>query len=196
MSKLNTKITFKKPTKKEINLALELGCEIGEKSSTVTDIIKRDFHHRDKETNKTQLTEKFDNILASDGNEEMKESIKGFIKKQVQTMIKEKPVQFAILGDEQETHSVTIKKVTLPMIENAEGIYDNFNETDLGSYRVVKIAKEEKEELSLEQELMKWMRSQKKNGLYAGSKGLENEIEFYDIECVRMLCDNIQKGNI
>lgn len=196
MSKLNTKITFKKPTKKEINLALELGCEIGEKSSTVTDIIKRDFHHRDKKTNKTQLTEKFDNILASDGNEEMKESIKGFIKKQVQTMIKEKPVQFAILGDEQETHSVTIKKVTLPMIENAEGIYDNFNESDLGSYRVVKIAKEEKEELSLEQELLKWMRSQKKNGLYTGSKGLENELEFYDIECVRMLCDNIQKGNI
>lgn len=196
MSKLKTKITFKKPTKKEINLALELGCEIGEKSSTVTDIIKRDFHHRDKETNKTQLTEKFDNILASEGNEEMKESIKGFIKKQVQTMIKEKPVQFAILGDEQETHSVTIKKVTLPMIENAEGIYDNFNETDLGSYRVVKIAKEEKEELTLEQELLKWMRSQKKNGLYTGSKGLENELEFYDIECVRMLCDNIQKGNI
>ena len=196
MSKKNTKIVLKKPTKKEINLALELGCEIGEKNRTVTDIIKRDFHHRDKETNKTQLTEKFDNILASDGNEEMKESIKGFIKKQVQTMIKEKPVQFAILGDEQETHSVTIKKVTLPMIENVDGIYDNFNETDLGSYRVVKIAKEQKEELSLEQELLKWMRSQKKDGLYTGSKGFENELEFYDIECVRMLCDNIQKGNI
>ena len=112
MSKLNTKIKLPKPTKKEINLVLELGVEIGDKNKKVTDIIKRDFHHRDKKTNKTQLTEKFDNILAGE-NEDMKEDIKGFIKKQVQTMIKEKPVQFAILGDEQETHSVTIKKSNL-----------------------------------------------------------------------------------
>ena len=192
MSK-NTKITLKKPTKKEINLVLELGVEIGDKNKKVTDIIKRDFHHRDKKTNKTQLTEKFDNILAGD-NEDMKEDIKGFIKKQVQTMIKEKPVQFTILGDEQETHSVTIKKVTLPMIENVDGIYDNFNETDLGSYRVVKIAKPQKEELTLGEELLKWMRSQKKNGLYTGSKGMEKELEFYDFEAVILICENAKKG--
>ena len=195
MSKLNTKIKLPKPTKKEINLVLELGVEIGDKNKKVTDIIKRDFHHRDKKTNKTQLTEKFDNILAGD-NEDMKEDIKGFIKKQVQTMIKEKPVQFAILGDEQETHSVTIKKVTLPMIENIEGIYDNFNETDLGSYRVVKIAKPQKEELTLGEELLKWMRSQKKNGLYTGSKGMEKELEFYDFETVLQIAENAKKGII
>ena len=194
MSKTNTKITLKKPTKKEINEVLSLGCEVGEKSKKITDVIKRDFHHRNKETNKTQLTEKFDNILASDGNEEMKESIKGFIKKQVQTLIKEKPVQFAILGDEQETHSVTIKKVTLPMVENVDGIYENFNESDLGSFRIVKIAKPKTEELSLEEELMKWMRSKKPDGLYTGSKGLEKEVDCYEIEAVRMLCDNIQQG--
>tara|TARA_R100000734_G_scaffold11040_1_gene8292 strand:- start:678 stop:1265 length:588 start_codon:yes stop_codon:yes gene_type:complete len=195
MSKLNTKIKLPKPTKKEINLVLELGVEIGDKNKKVTDIIKRDFHHRDKKTNKTQLTEKFDNILAGD-NEDMKEDIKGFIKKQVQTMIKEKPVQFAILGDEQETHSVTIKKVTLPMIENIDGIYDNFNETDLGSYRVVKIAKPQKEELTLGEELLKWMRSQKKNGLYTGSKGMEKELEFYDFETVLQIAENAKKGII
>ena len=195
MSKLNTKIKLPKPTKKEINLVLELGVEIGDKNKKVTDIIKRDFHHRDKKTNKTQLTEKFDNILAGE-NEDMKEDIKGFIKKQVQTMIKEKPVQFAILGDEQETHSVTIKKVTLPMIENVEGIYDNFNETDLGSYRVVKIAKPQKEELTIGEEFLKWMRSQKKNGMYTGSKGMEKELEFYDFEAVLQIVENAQKGII
>lgn len=195
MSKLNTKIKLPKPTKKEINLVLELGVEIGDKNKKVTDIIKRDFHHRDKKTNKTQLTDKFDNILAGE-NEDMKEDIKRFIKKQVQTMIKEKPVQFAILGDEQETHSVTIKKVTLPMIENVDGIYDNFNETDLGSYRVVKIAKPQKEELTLGEELLKWMRSQKKNGLYTGSKGMEKELELYEFETVIQIAENAQKGII
>ena len=189
-----TQQTYKKPTKKEINLVLDLGMEIGDKNKKVTDIIKRDFHHRNKDTNKTQLTEKFDNILASDGNEDMKEDIKGFIKKQVQTMIKEKPVQFAILGDENETHSVTIKKVTLPMVENIDGIYDNFNESDLGSYRVVKVAKPQKEELTLAEELMKWMRSQKKNGLYTGSKGMEKELEFYDFEAVILTAENAKKG--
>ncbi len=192
MSKANTKITVKKPTKKEINDALSLGCEMVTKSQIVTDVIKRDLHHRD-ENNQTQLTNKFDAIM-KDGDEEMKEDIKRFIKRQVQTLIKEKPVQFTILGDEQETHSVTLKKVTMPMIENVEGIYDNFNESDLGSFRVVKIAKPQAEELSLEEELMKWMRSKKSAGLYTGSKGMEKEVEVYDVDAVMALCDNVKKG--
>lgn len=192
---LNTKIkNVKKPTKKEINEALSLGCEMVQSSKFVTDVIKRDLHHRN-EKNQTQLTVKFDNVLKSD-DEEKKEMIKRFIKRQVQTLIKEKPVQLIALGDEQETHTLTVKKVTLPMVENKEGVYDDFNESDLGSFRVVKMLKPQKEELSLEEELLKWMRSKKSDGLYTGSKGLEKEIECYDIEAVRMLCDNIQKGVI
>ena len=82
------------------------------------------------------------------------------------------------------------------MIENVDGIYDNFNETDLGSYRVVKIAKPQKEELTLGEELMKWMRSKKSDGLYTGSKGLEKELEFYDFETVIQIAENAKKGII
>jgi len=189
-----TKQTYKKPTKKEIDEALQIGLMLGEKTKSVVDVIKRDLHHRD-DNNQTQLTRKFDNILKGD-DIELIEKTKGFIKKQVQTLVKEKAVQLAVLGDERKEAQVTLKKVTKSMIENVDGLYaDNFNEKDFGSFRVVKMHKKT-EDLTIHEELMKWMRSQKKNGLWTGSKGQEKDPEFYDVATVINLCKDIQEGNI
>ena len=187
-------MTYKKPTKKEIDLAIETGLMLGDKTNFVSDVIRRDLHHRD-EQNKTQLTRKFDNILGGK-DIELINATKQFIKKQVQTLVKEKAVQLAVLGDERKEAQVTLKKVTKSMIENVDGLYaDNFNEKDFGSFRVVKMHKKT-EDLTIHEELMKWMRSQKKNGLWTGSKGEEKETEFYDVATVINLCKDIQEGNI
>ena len=48
MSKLNTKITLKRPTKKEIQSVLEVGVQLQTKVEEITQIIKRDLHHQDE----------------------------------------------------------------------------------------------------------------------------------------------------
>lgn len=186
---------MKKPTKKEIKLVLEEGLKMVEKSDFISDVLRRDLHHKN-DKNQTQLTQSFDNILKSD-NLELIADTKRFIKQQVQTLVKEKAVQESVLGEDFKNFSITVKKVNLPMIENKDGIYaDNFNESDLGSFRVIRMHKEQKEELTLEESLLKWMRSEKKNGLWTGSKGMEKDVEFYDVDVVYQLCDNIKKGLI
>ena len=80
------------------------------------------------------------------------------------------------------------------MCENYDGNYvDNFNEKDLGSYRVVRMHKI-KEDLSLAQELAKWMRSKKSEGLFHGDKSTAKEVSFYDFELLKMTIDNIERG--
>lgn len=124
----------------------------------------------------------------------MKQNIKRFIGKQYQTLIKEQPTQLAVLQDDVDDFTVTVKKVNKPMIENNDGKYaDNFNETDLGSYRVVRIHKT-KEDLSLAQELAKWMRSQKSKDCFHGDKSTAKDIGMYNLELVRMTLDNLERG--
>jgi multidrug efflux pump subunit AcrB len=190
--KNNTKVTLKKPTKKQIQSVLENGVMVQAQLDDMTQIIKADLHHRD-ENNQTQLTQAFDKILKSD-NEEMKQDVKRFVGKQLQTLIKEKPTQLAILEDDMEEMTVTVKKVNKAMVENNDGKYvDSFNEKDLGSYRVVRMHKV-KEVLSLAQELAKWMRSKKSEGLYNGDKSTAKEVSFYDFELLKMTVENIERG--
>ena len=190
--KNNTKVTLKKPTKKQIQSVLENGVMVQAQLDDMTQIIKADLHHRD-ENNQTQLTVAFDKILASD-NEEMKQDVKRFVGKQLQTLIKEKPTQLAILEDGVEEMTVTVKKVNKAMVENNDGKYvDSFNEKDLGSYRVVRMHKV-KEVLSLAQELAKWMRSKKSEGLFNGDKSTAKEVSFYDFELLKMTVENIERG--
>lgn len=193
MSKLNTKITLKRPTKKEIQSVLEVGVQLQTKVEEITQIIKRDLHHQD-ENHQTQLTKMFDKIMTGN-DEELKTDVKIFIRKQVQTLIKEKPTQQAVLLDDIDKYSVTVKKVTKPMIENNNGLYaDNFNESDEGSFRVIRMFKEEKEELTLTEELMKWMRSKKSDGLYTGEKGQEKDTNFYEWDAVIQMAEQGKKG--
>lgn len=186
------KVSTKKPTKKEIQSVLETGVVMVEKTDFISDIIRRDLHHRD-ENNQTQLTQSFDKIIGSVKIEkQVKDDLKRFIKKQVQTLVKEKAVQLAVLGDDKKLYSVTVKKVTKPMIENNDNLYsDKFKASDEGSYRVVKMNKAQKEELSLEEKTLKFMKS---NGLFQGEKGDEKEPKCYDLECMKQIIDNLEKG--
>jgi hypothetical protein len=193
-NKTNLKITVKKPTKKEIALVLEQGVKVTRLMDDMTQIIKRDLFHRD-ENNSTMLTKSFDNILEN-GDEETKTEIKRFVKKQLQTLIKEKPTQEAILLDDHKKMSVTVKKVNKPMIENNDNLYiDTFTVDDLGKFKVVRMNKQNKD-LTLEEELLKWMRSQKRNGLFQGTKKDAKDINAYDFDAVYNTVDSIIQNGI
>jgi hypothetical protein len=202
--KNNTKVTMKKPTKKEIDQVLNDGLILVEKSKSVTDVITRDLHHAD-ENNETQLTKKFDNIMDSTKDDkikgeklqellEVRKQLKRFVKNQIQTLVKEKPTQLAILEDNHKVMTATLKRVNKPMVENTDGKYvDNFNESDLGKYRLVKMYKNQ-EELTLAQELAKWMRSKKKDGLFSGKKSDSKNKDMYDFQAVIMLAEQLENG--
>tara|TARA_R100001086_G_scaffold249968_1_gene192122 strand:+ start:33 stop:626 length:594 start_codon:yes stop_codon:yes gene_type:complete len=192
MSKTNTKVTLKKPTKKQIAMVLQKGCELSNDMKKITDVIKADLHHRDS-NGQTQLTKAFDNIMKGT-DEEVKQKSKAFIRKQFQTLVKEKPTQFAILGDDSETMTMAVKKVNKPMLEDEQILTDNnFTVEDLGSYRAV-IIRKEVNDLGLAQELCKWMRSKKSDGLFEGTKDNAGVLEAYDFNAVKFLIDQLEKG--
>jgi len=204
--KSNTNVTMKKPTKKEIDQVLNDGLVLVEKSKSVTDVITRDLHHAD-ENNETQLTKKFDNIMNTSKDDkikgeklqellEVRKQLKRFVKNQIQTLVKEKPTQLAILEDDHKTMTATLKKVNKPMVENEEGKYvDNFNETDIGKYRLVRMYKEQKAD-RLEERLLKWMRSEKREGLFNGTKADSKNLEMYDFESLKAVIESIEKNGL
>tara|TARA_R100000234_G_scaffold15583_1_gene8500 strand:+ start:1670 stop:2245 length:576 start_codon:yes stop_codon:yes gene_type:complete len=184
---------FKKPTKKQINEVFEIGCSLQGKIDQITPIIIADVCNAD-ENNQTQITKTIDKILASD-DEEMKADVKRFVGKSLQTLIKEKPTQEQLLGEDASFLLMSVKKVNKSMVENKDGRYiHNYNESDLGSYRVVLMEKKEKKDLSLAQELAKWMRSQKKNQLFRGTKADAKELTFYEFDLLKATIDNIERG--
>tara|TARA_A100001391_G_scaffold41456_1_gene23771 strand:- start:594 stop:1184 length:591 start_codon:yes stop_codon:yes gene_type:complete len=190
--KTNTKITMKKPTKKDIAMVLKKGCELSNDMKKITDVIKADLHHRDS-NGQTQLTKAFDNIMKGK-DEEVKQKSKAFIRKQFQTLVKEKTTQFAILGDDSETTTVTVKKVNKPMLEDEKILEDNnFTADDLGSYRAV-IIRKEVNDLGLAQELCKWMRSKKSDGLFTGTKDNAGDLKAYDLNGLKFVIDQLEKG--
>ena len=201
---MNTKVTMKKPTKKEIDQVLNDGLVLVAKSKSISKIITRDLHHVDQ-NNETQLTKKFDNILDNSKDDKMKgdklqellevrKQIKKFVRQQIQTLVKEKPTQLAILQDDHKKMSVTLKRVNKPMIENNDGLYvDNFNENELGKYRLVRTWKKQ-EDLTLAQELAKWMRSKKKDRLFNGKKSDVKNKDMYDFQAVIMLAEQLENG--
>tara|TARA_Y100001973_G_scaffold77355_1_gene113148 strand:+ start:144 stop:719 length:576 start_codon:yes stop_codon:yes gene_type:complete len=184
---------FKKPTKKQINEVFEIGCSLQGKIDQITPIIIADVCNAD-ENNQTQITKTIDKILASD-DEEMKTDVKRFVGKSLQTLIKEKPTQEQLLGDDASCLLMSVKKVNKSMVDNKDGIYiHNYNESDLGSYRVVLMEKKEKKDLSLAQELAKWMRSQKKNELFFGTKADAKDLTCYNLDLLKATIDNLERG--
>ena len=141
-------ISMKKPTKADLQKVLEYGVE----SAEISDIIKRDLFNRD-ENNQTALTKTFDKILKSD-DLELITKMKKFLKTQYQTMIKNKSTQQAV-NLSHKTTKLTVKKVTMPMIEdNGEKYVDSFNESERGQFRVVVERKKATEPKTFEEELL------------------------------------------
>ena len=180
-------VTMKKPTKKQIEFVLSVGTTVQNDVDKISDIIRADFWNRDKETNKSALTVAFDKIMNVDNKNstpEMRTDLKRFIRKQVQTLVKEKATQQALLGEKVDCEKVTVKKVNLPMVENnssekyPSGRYvDNYNETDLGSYRVVRENKPVKPADDVLEALIKFIDSHE-----------------LDTNEVRVFCDMIDNG--
>ena len=159
---MKTEIRIKKPTKKELNEFFNDGVLQSQLTTKLTNTLKRDFFHRDKKTNKSYITEKLDHIINMESNDKQVldeiKLVKAFVKKSLQTIIKNKACQQALLGDDYETKKVTLKKVNNSMINDTEGIYDgNFGEADYGSYRVVVEKKETKVEPTLIEALIKFI---------------------------------------
>ena len=185
---------MKKPTKKQIEFVLTVGTTVQINVDKISDIIRADFWNRNKTTNKSALTVAFDKIMNTDqaklkkgeklSTPEMREDLKRFIRKQVQTLVKEKATQEALLGEKVDSEKVTVKKVNNPMVENnssekyPSGRYvDNYNETDLGSYRVVRENKPVKPADDVLQALIKFIESHE-----------------LDTNEVRALCEMIDNG--
>lgn len=172
----------KKQNKSKIVEVIELGVMTMKTEKKMTDVIVADLFNR--KNGDSELTIELNRIFKEDRPEKVSQ-VKNWVKTRLQTLIKESSVQDRLLGEKVKEEQITVKKVTKPMIENAEGLYlDNFNESDLGTFKSVRIKKVKNED-TLEESLMKWMRSQ---GLH------DKESDEYDTETVKALIENIEKG--
>lgn len=164
----NTKYDFKPVEENDIAYVLQHGIKAQVKMDKVTEILKRDVFNQTK-NHQTELTKRFDLILADDQTPaKNKQDLKNFIRKQVQTLIKEKATQEILLNEETSEKKVTIKKVTSAMILNEvsekypNGQYVNtFTEKDLGSYRVIVENKPAPKEFDLLEALVKFCKANK-----------------------------------
>ena len=172
----------KKQNKSKIVEVIELGVMTMKTEKKMTDIIVADLFNR--KNGDSELTIELNRIFKEDRPEKVAQ-VKNWVKTRLQTLIKESSVQDRLLGEKVKEEQITVKKVTKPMIENAEGLYlDNFNESDIGTFKSVRIKKIKNDD-TLEESLMKWMRSQ---GLH------DKESDEYDTETVKALIENIEKG--
>lgn len=172
----------KKQSKSKIVMVIEWGMNTMKTEKAMTDIIVSDLFNR--KNGDSELTIELNRIFKEDRSEKVAQ-VKKWVKSRLQTLIKESTVQDRLLGEKVKTEQITVKKVTKPMVENVDGLYlDNFNESDLGTFKSVRIKKVKNED-TLEESLMKWMRSQ---GLH------DKEADEYDTETVKALIENIEKG--
>jgi hypothetical protein len=184
----NTKYDFKPVEENDIAYVLQHGIKAQVKMDKVTEILKRDVFNQTK-NHQTELTKRFDLILGDDQTPaKNKQDLKNFIRKQVQTLIKEKATQEILLNEETSEKKVTIKKVTSAMILNEvsekypTGQYENtFTEKDLGSYRVIVENKPAPKEFDLLEALVKFCKA---NEVEAVSD--EEKLDIYS------LCHDVQ----
>lgn len=183
----------KEVTAKQVKEVIEMGLDTMNIEKSMTDVIVRDFDNRDG--NDSLLTIEL-NELFKNGDERKVTKVKKWVKTRLQTLIKNPSVQDRLLGEKVKEQQITVKKVTKPMVENAEGIYlDNFNESDLGQFKTIRISKI-KEELTIAEELLKWMRSKKSDGLFTGDKTQAKDIDCYDLEAVIAIAESIKKNGL
>jgi len=183
----------KEVTAKQVKEVIEMGLNTMNIEKTMTDVIVRDFDNRNE--NDSLLTTELNEIFKT-GDERKVTKVKKWVKTRLQTLIKNPPIQERLLGEKVKEQQITIKKVTKPMVDNAEGIYlDNFNESDLGQFKTIRISKV-KEELTIAEELLKWMRSKKSDGLFTGDKTQMKDIDCYDLEAVIAIAESIKKNGL
>ena len=183
----------KEVTAKQVKEVIEMGLNTMNIEKTMTDVIVRDFDNRNE--NDSLLTTELNEIFKT-GDERKVTKVKKWVKTRLQTLIKNPPIQERLLGEKVKEQQITIKKVTKPMVDNAEGIYlDNFNESDLGQFKTIRISKV-KEELTIAEELLKWMRSKKNDGLITGDKTQMKDIDCYDLEAVIAIAESIKKNGL
>ena len=139
-----------KPKLKEVQEVVTEGMNQTFNETKMADIIRRDLIHRNKDTGQSYLTRTLDDIMKSD-DEQSKDLTKIWVRTRLQTIIKSKPVQIALLGDDYSSQSLTIKKVNKPMIGN-DKLLTKFDESAIGSFRV-SVESKEKETKSFEDEL-------------------------------------------
>lgn len=182
---------------KEIDLIVKNVVTMVKVDDSLSNTLRNDLLNRNA-NGSTELTGRFNEILRprKEGEEDQDQvqvqAVKTFIRRRFQTLVKEVSVQQDILGEDSKIHKITIKKVSSKMILNEEGTNQDFLDTflekftakDLGQYRAVTMVKV-KEELTLEENLMKWMKS----------VNLHEEGSF-DTETVRALLDNIDTGKV
>ena len=175
-------VQAKAVTLDQIKEVIKLGTMTLTTEKKMTDTIVADLFNM--EGNDSILTLEVNRII-KEGRDSEVASVKKWVKTRLQTLIKEGSVQDRVLGDKVKDQQITIKRVTKPMVADKDGIYvDSFNESDLGKYKAVKIRKVKNED-TLEESLMKWMRSQKLH---------DKDSDSYETETVRALLDNIDKG--
>jgi hypothetical protein len=139
-----------------IKKGLKVGISTMKADKNLTDMIKAEVIEAN-ETGSCHLTTVLDEMLTTGTDQSIKD-IKQFIRTKLQTLIKCKPTQKSILGEDAKNYQITIKKVNLPMIENLNNEYvNNFTEDDLGKIKVVKSFKKKKEEKTLIEDLIKLM---------------------------------------
>jgi len=183
----------KEVTAKQVKEVIEMGLDTMNIEKTMTDVIVRDFDNRNE--NDSLLTTELNEIFKT-GDERKVIKVKKWVKTRLQTLIKNPSVQDRLLGEKVKEQQITVKKVTKPMVENAEGLYlDNFNESDLGQFKTIRISKV-KEELTIAEELLKWMRSKKSDGLFTGDKTQAKDIDCYDLEAVIAIAESIKKNGL
>ena len=185
----NTKYDFKPVEEIDIAYVLQHGIKAQVKMDKVTEILKRDVFNQTK-NHQTELTKRFDLILGDDKTPaKNKQDLKNFIRKQVQTLIKEKATQEILLNEATSEKKVTIKKVTSAMILNEisekypTGQFVNtFTEKDLGSYRVIVENKPAQKEFDLLEALVKFCKANDVNAM----SSIQETPDVYS------LCENAQ----
>jgi len=175
-------------TKKELDgLFLQMQV-VNDVRDGMKEIIERDLWNR-KDDGTSPITDRLNKIFTGKDDEKI-QIAKVWVKRELQTVIKMPSLQVEVLGENVSVQNVTIKKVTKPMVENKDNRFDgNFNEVEIGTFKVV-IENKNKVEETLEQKLQKWMRSINSQD----AKLWDKETDVYDTETVRMLLDNIDKG--
>jgi len=150
---MSKKVTKKVNENERLEKAIDTGIKLMKADKSLTDLIKSEILKSDK-FGVSALTKVLDSKLNDTDLNKVKE-VKKFIKTKLQTLVKCKATQKGLLSKEElRDYQITIKKVNLKMLENSE-IIQNFTEKDLGSVRVVKMAKKITEPKTLQEDILK-----------------------------------------
>lgn len=134
---------------------IKMGMEVNKLTKRMTDFIKADVQKMNEHF-QTPLTEELNTMLLTLEGEELKK-VKGFIRTQIQPLIKTKKTQSDILGNKNKTHKVTIKKVKLTHLKNDMVNDGKLTEPMEGTVRIIFEEKPKPEEKDFFEELEKLM---------------------------------------